>query len=92
MLTDKELAIDLGKRLIDAAAKIGVLEAILKANVEGWEEEFRRVKLTPKYVAAVQEQFQELKNEIAQAGASDSLTQIVHRIAVGFPSTHTPIQ
>ncbi len=85
-MTDEEIALDIGKRLIDLEIKIAVLKATLSEyrNLDGtqidWTYTVNRALLSPPIVEQSQTRFAELKTAIAEDNSDEPLIRIVHQV------------
>lgn len=85
-MTDEEMALDIGKRLIDLEIKIAVLQGTLESlkHPDGtrpnWREMVSETLLEPQFVHIAQERFDQLKTAISEDSSGDPLIRIVHQV------------
>jgi hypothetical protein len=85
-MTDKEMALDIGKKLIDNEIKIAVLRGTFDsfrllngARIE-WEEMVRQTLLSPTIVHEAQQRYGELETAISEDKSGEPLIRIVHQV------------
>ena len=84
-MTDEEMALRVGKQLIDNEIKIAVLKATLSdyRNPDGtqidWADVVRRTLSLPQFVDQARRRLDELKTAISEDKSGEPLIRIVHQ-------------
>lgn len=89
MENEHDFALDLGERLIRADTKIAILEKLLEEHLPGWGRNYQALR------AAVTKDLEARLCELRTALSADQENlpaKAAHKVIVGFPSAHTPIQ
>jgi hypothetical protein len=85
-MTDRELALNLGKRLIDSEIKIAVLKGTFDnfklndGSRVNWEEMVHETLLSPIFVQKAQDRFDELQTAIDEDMFGEPLIRILHQV------------
>jgi len=75
-MTDREIALDIGKKWLNAGAKVTALEALLNERLPGWR------KLLSPILARMplSSQQTQLQNAIDEDKSDDSVIRILHQV------------
>jgi hypothetical protein len=85
-MTDEEIALDIGKKLIDDEIKIAVLKGtfdsfrLLDGTRIEWEEMVQKTLLSPTIVHEAQQRYGELQTAISEDKSGEPLIRIVHQV------------
>jgi hypothetical protein len=76
-MTDREIALDIGKKWLNAGAKVTALEALLNERLPGW-----RKLLSPILVRMPRgfQKFDALRNAVDEDKSDDSVIRILHQV------------
>jgi hypothetical protein len=75
-MTDREIALDIGKKWLNADAKVTASEALLNERVPGWKELLSPI-LARMPLSSQQTQ---LQNAIDEDKSDDSVIRILHQV------------
>ncbi|MGA7240353.1 MAG: hypothetical protein WBY44_32010 [Bryobacteraceae bacterium] len=85
-MTDEEMALAIGKKLIDNEIKIAVLRGtfdsfrLLDGTRIEWEEMVQKTLLSPTFVHEAQQRYAELQTAISEDKSDEQLIRIVHQV------------